>query len=322
MDCIILPHSSNAQISVGRFVATWKVWVAAFYPQFNYEDISLPRMNASQCFQESIEMGLESSLDVMCRMLAPQTFLNTMQATNVFMKKNSKWLIPYSAISPAGRKVNGAKLTKESAMIFTGLKPRIRKSLEKDAKQIFKIKSNTQYNITTHHHRFAAWASSTAARSSRLCRFSVKNGVRILDAIGFGPDFSSPKNLPAPIDFDGVHKNWRVAAIAQAQSLGIQNFTHGVAAKLINCYLKSRFVCGPFFSHTKIKALHPPLDRLLLESLERIDFGGQKRQWKSLKLKGWSNFNSGDYEKAIKLMKKTLKKDEFWRIEEFWRGFQ
>ena len=37
-------------------------------------------------------------------------------------------------------------------------------------------------------------------------------------------------------------------------------FTHGVAAKLINCYLKSRFVCGGYHAHARGRACtHPSM---------------------------------------------------------------
>ncbi len=319
---IILPHSNKTAISLPKFIATWKVWVETFYPSQNFEAISLPRMNAAQNFQRSISQGLESSLDVMCRVLAPPSYLNVMQATNLFMKMNPKWLKNCKAISPVGRMVAGANLTNQCLEFFKGLKTQTRKSLEKDAIQLIQNKILTKYTIETHHHRFAAWAASTAARASKLCRFNVKQGFQILEAVGFGPHFSAPNNLPSPRDLDTTHRKWRGMAILEAESLQINNFTHGVAAKLINCYLKARFVCGPYFSDPKVQALHPPIDRVLLESLQTINFAGQKNKWKLLKSKGWSNFKSEDYEYAIESLKTSLHNSEFWKIEEFWQGHQ
>jgi hypothetical protein len=322
MNYIILPHSGKAQINAGKFIATWKVWVETFYPVVSFETVCLPRRNAAQNFQQSIDQGLDSYLDVMCRLLAPSSYLDVMQATNVFMKVNAEWIAPCLACSKYGRKVAGAQLTKKSVKIYKNIKPQLRKTLERDAKILIKKTKKNQYTIETHHHRFAAWAAATAARASKLCRFSVKQGFQIIDSIGFGPDFSFPNNLPHPSRFDMIHGTWREKAIYEAKNLKINGFTHGVAAKLINCYLKARFVCGPNFNDLNTQLIHPPIDRVLLESLERIDFGGQKAKWKSLKTRGWSNFNSGEYQEAIQILKKSMGHKELWRIEEFWRGYQ
>ena len=319
---IILPHSNNTLISLPSFIATWKVWVETFYPGMDFKTICLPRRNAAQSFQASINQGLESSLDVMCRVQAPTSYLNVMQATNAFMKANAEWVAPCLAISKSGRKVAGAQLTEKSVEIFAQIKPEILKSIEIAAKKLVNKTKKHPYTIDIHHHRFASWAAATAARASKLCRFSVKQGFQIIDAIGFGPDFSSPNNLPQPSNFDEIHKTWRKKAIAEAKTLKLKSFTHGVAAKLINCYLKARFVCGRYSNNQNIQSIHPPIDRVLLESLERIDFGGQKVKWRSLKSKGWSNFNSEDYEDVIKSIKKSLNHKNLWKIEEFWRGYQ
>ena len=319
---IILPHANKTLISLPSFIATWKVWVETFYPGLDFKTICLPRRNAAQNFEESINQGLESCLDVMCRVQAPSSYLNVMQATNVFMKENAEWVAPCLAISKSGRKVAGAQLTEKSVEIFAKIKPEIRKTIEIEAKKLVKKTKKEQFTIEMHHHRFASWAAATAARASKLCRFSVKQGFQIIDAIGFGPNFSSPKSLPQQAHFDAIHKTWREKAIAEAKNLKLNSFTHGVAAKLINCYLKARFVCGPYSNNRNIKSIHPPIDRVLLESLERIDFGGQKGKWRSLKSKGWSNFNSEDYEEAIRSLKTSLNNEGLWKIEEFWRGYQ
>ena len=46
------------------------------------------------------------------------------------------------------------------------------------------------YTIEEHHHRFAAWAASSSASASPLCRFKVSAGVAILEKSGFIPSFS------------------------------------------------------------------------------------------------------------------------------------
>ena len=177
------------------------------------------------------------------------------------------------------------------------------------------------YTIETHHHRLAGWAASTAARASKLCRFEVVQGVSILEKAGFTPAFASPDDLPSPADLDRTHAQWRRDVIAAAAPLGIR-MSHGVAAKLINTYLKTRLVCGGHHNHERVSALHPPIDRLLLGALATQDFGGHRAEWRRLQTLGWSNFSSADYETTIRLVRESLHGAPLWRIEEHWQGHQ
>jgi hypothetical protein len=125
--------------------------------------------------------------------------------------------------------------------------------------------------------------------------------------------------LPKPHSIDSERRRWRTAAIGTAELQDLK-LTHGVAAKLINIYLKSRFVCGGHHSHERVRALHPPIDDVLLRALADADFGGFGRAWRSIR---WSRFDSDQYEKVIDRIRVGLKDDApLWMIEEFWRGNQ
>lgn len=99
-------------------------------------------------------------------------------------------------------------------------------------------------------------------------------------------------------------------------------FTHGVAAKLINIYLKSRFVCGGFHADERVQNLHPPIDRVLLDALARQNVGGNKKEWRQAANTGWSNFGSDDYERVIALIRLSMPGEALWRVEEHWKGNQ
>ncbi len=150
--------------------------------------------------------------------------------------------------------------------------------------------NSTPYGIKRHHHLFAAWAASRAA-SVRNCRFSVKQGRTILEASGFTADFSKPEQLPTSKNMDMKHRQWRTGVIEAAKSQGLV-FTDGVAAKLINCYLKSRFVCGGHSAHSRVHNLHPPIDRVLLNELIKLNLGGHLKKWRQAGRTKWSKFNS------------------------------
>ena len=176
------------------------------------------------------------------------------------------------------------------------------------------------YGIETHQHLFAAWAASRAA-SVKGCRFKVECGRAILEASGFTPTFSQPEQLPAPERMDEQHRQWRTAVIAAALSRGF-TFEHGVAAKLINCYLKSRFVCGGHHAHERVCHLHPPIDDELLKALIRQNVGGHEKQWRQARRLRWSKFKSEQYENVIALIRQSLCGEALWKIEVHWKGNQ
>ena len=96
----------------------------------------------------------------------------------------------------------------------------------------------------------------------------------------------------------------------------------GVAAKLINIYLKSRFVCAGYSSHERVAALHPPIDKLLLEELAHKNLERHARVWRKASRDGWSKMNSDEYERLISLIRDCLHGQPLWMIEEYWRGNQ
>lgn len=127
-------------------------------------------------------------------------------------------------------------------------------------------------NIGHIQHEFAVWAAGTAGRASPKCRFKVSQAKEILEALGFGPGYGKPDKLPHPAKFDEKHREWRNRAILEAKKRRIR-MSHGVAAKLINVYLKSRFICGGHADHSKVATLHPPIDSILLKELARLNIG-------------------------------------------------
>lgn len=177
------------------------------------------------------------------------------------------------------------------------------------------------YTIQEHQHRLAAWAASRAA-SVKGCRFKVQKGVTILEAAGFNASFADPSYLPKPRDTDQTHRGWREKIIKAAGKEGL-NFTHGVAAKLINCYLKVRFVCAGKHRDRKVKCLHPPIDNELLKELIKQDAGGFGKEWRGFRKRCWSKFDSSDYEDVIRHVRKSLQPGTpLWKIEEYWKGHQ
>jgi len=179
------------------------------------------------------------------------------------------------------------------------------------------------YTIKEHKFRFAAWASSRAAGTSPLCRFKVNQGIEILLNSGLLDYVDNVELLPEDkSDMDCFHEKMRENIISEAGKLGL-DFTHGVAAKLLNMYFKIIFICGGHEVNKKVGYLHPPIDAVLLDSLKINNVGGLKKEWnKSAKIR-WSKFTSNDYQNVINNIKLVVKDDKpLWVIENYWQGYQ
>lgn len=173
------------------------------------------------------------------------------------------------------------------------------------------MKNISKYEISHHNHKLAVWAASRAASTSVNCRFRVEDGAKILEECGFKKDsFKSADELPD--NFDSKHHKWCKQAIKSSKG----KFTYGVAAKLINCYLKVRFVCAGYDNHEKVKSIHPPIDSLLLKEIKK-KFGGDHPELKEFKAV-WSKFREKDYKEIIRIIKEILKDEPLWKIEDCW----
>lgn len=182
------------------------------------------------------------------------------------------------------------------------------------------------YSIHEHKHRFAAWAASTAA-SVKGCRFKVKQGKKILEGANLHDSVKELSDLPDPDEFDKWHKSMTKTIREEASKHNDKHgqplsFSYGVAAKLLNMYLKSIFVCTENHNHEKVKAIHPPIDNPLLDKLTEIDFHKSKSLWGSARNKGWSKLSETEYMCLIRCIREGLGGKGLWEIEEFWRGYQ
>lgn len=176
------------------------------------------------------------------------------------------------------------------------------------------------YSVEEHKHRYAAWASSRAS-SVKGCRFSVLQGKMLLEKLNLNSLVNRPDLLPVPGDMDRAHERWRDELITEAEGMGLL-FSHGVAAKLINMYFKTIFVCGGYDSNKNVHLLHPPIDAVLLKALRIKNVGGFKVEWRAAEKAKWSKFTSEEYVSVIDCIKKHMGSKPLWEIEEYWQGFQ
>jgi hypothetical protein len=179
------------------------------------------------------------------------------------------------------------------------------------------------YSLHDHKHRFSVWAASTAARQARTkCHFSVEEGKKILESADIEESIQLIPKIKSQDKFDDWHKDMCNRLISKAKNDHIQGFTFGVAAKLLNCYLKSYFI--DYLD--ELKFIHPPIDKLLLDKLADKNIGDKKKFWKCKSKIGWSSFEEEDYLEIIKSIKETLHEIDdssgLWKIEYYWVGHQ
>ena len=95
-----------------------------------------------------------------------------------------------------------------------------------------------------------------------------------------------------------------------------------MAAKLLNVYLKSAFVCGGYQGHPRIKALHPPIDSVLLKTLCDENIGELRAEWLKARRIRWSKLNAEQYEAIISAIQRAIPDGALWKVEQYWRGYQ
>lgn len=186
-----------------------------------------------------------------------------------------------------------------------------------------------EYDLAEHRFRFAAWLSSRAAGASPLCRFKVETGLKLLEKCDVKNCFQTWEDLPeSQKEFDDKHTEICCKILSASADIGVcSKFTYGIAAKLINCYLKAIYQCGiqQVSEPEKFKRMnfiHPPIDRILLENCRKA----KPSHFKDLKNISWSTYEKEDYQKVIKLIQSYLEtyheNKPLWFIERYWDGHQ
>ncbi|TYP95427.1 hypothetical protein LX73_0730 [Fodinibius salinus] len=167
------------------------------------------------------------------------------------------------------------------------------------------------YSKEKHSHNFAIWA---AARATQRAFTSTENLKKALEDCGI-LDFI--KNPDKASEFDNLHKKWCNSICKDLKKEGINKVTYGRAAKLVNCYLKSRLVLKNLESE-EAYYIHPPIDRILLQNLSKSEtISKEKKKW--LKGINWTQLNMEEYFRLINFLRKFNGDKPFWMIERHWK---
>ncbi len=177
------------------------------------------------------------------------------------------------------------------------------------------------YTSDLHRHRVACWAASRAASVPFQYPFKVKTGREWLHAgLGVAPaedeveqEFSKREFVLA-LDkgfgrvhsrdgFDEWHHGFVTDLKRHSARIVERPASYGVAAKLLNVYLKLYFLreissssVGEQFSY-----VHPPLDSILIRRFQTME--GEGNPEIAGLSSAWSTFTEGDYRNTIDVMR-------------------
>ena len=173
------------------------------------------------------------------------------------------------------------------------------------------------YTIAMHHHRFAAWAAARAAQRG------LANSRIIIDALegcGVKAVVDNPDDWPQTAGaFDVAHRNWCSVLLERLLAAGVSKATYGRAAKVIAIYLKSRIVLGGQQDSPFATVIHPPIDRILLQSLAGHLHARDRPLADHLRATTWTSLANDTYDDLIRRLRRAeLDQPAFWCIERFW----
>lgn len=122
----------------------------------------------------------------------------------------------------------------------------------------------------------------------------------------------------------------KLKQLLEKHNKSFNNYTYGIAAKILNCYLKVFFL-ESFRNQKFADFIHPPVDAILLKALRKEDeklFNFKNSVFTNIgvqKIPSWTRINENEYKMIIKLMKEFVSsknQNGLWKIESFWIGHQ
>ncbi|MCY4227273.1 MAG: hypothetical protein OXF20_06195 [Gammaproteobacteria bacterium] len=221
------------------------------------------------------------------------------------------------------------------------------------------------FDEAEYRHRFAAWAASTAAMAANIggrlgSGFDVRTGKKMIEDSELRKDLLPGWDAAlfnSSDDLDEWHrkKRYLICEISKRyrekhpfyKNKKFPQFTHGIAAKLINVYMKALFLgsvqdCMQEKNRKKQKLIHPPIDATVLEGLknkikERRENGNPIENEAEVqraicklgrtgnpvnKAKSWTALTSDEYQEIIDQFRHLIGNEGLWTIEKYWPGHQ
>lgn len=176
-----------------------------------------------------------------------------------------------------------------------------------------------KYNIDEHIHRFAVWTAARATSKSRLSNIEIAD---LIETVGLRKRVEILRGVN-PLT-DSYYHQWiketgndivktvkeTVFKKTKKENFKTNNFTFGLAAKVISIYIKTVDVIPSRGESALSIIAYPPIDSILLKCIN-LKYG--------LDLKHqWSTFDWDKYEEVILKIKKHFDNTAMWKIEENW----
>lgn len=177
--------------------------------------------------------------------------------------------------------------------------------------------TNADYTFEEHRHRFAVWA---AARASQRGFATVTRLRSALESSGLREALARPATFDADRDeVTVVHREWCRAICDELRRAGVQGVYFGRAAKLVAVYLKTVVLMGDARDSSLARHMHPPVDRILLQTLSRVP-GLNREYQRAWRQTNWTRLDEAGYGVLIEqLLAVVTPGAPFWTIEKYWQ---
>lgn len=176
------------------------------------------------------------------------------------------------------------------------------------------------YDLFEHRHRFSVWAAVRAAQRGFTTGDNLRDALQSTDIVSFVREHATDQ-----IDADGFavrHCEWCGRITEFLIDAGVQNVSFGRAAKLVAVYLKSMVVVGPHAGTTLAQVAHPPIDRLLLQALSRLDDVPTKAR-RVFRTTNWTDLDRVGYYALVDQIRASVPDvSPFWHLEKHWKVTQ
>lgn len=169
---------------------------------------------------------------------------------------------------------------------------------------------SSDYSKYQHRHNFAVWAAARATQRAFADVETLRAALESSDVEKFVEEASGSEA------FDDAHRTWCRQITQYLRDRDIPDATYGRAAKLVNVYLKSMVVLRDLESE-EAAYIHPPIDRILLQSLARDEKVASSDR-SMLRKTSWTKLNEKEYFKLIAVLRRINGNRPFWKLEEHW----
>jgi hypothetical protein len=166
-----------------------------------------------------------------------------------------------------------------------------------------------QYTLSEHRHRFAIWTAARSVQRSWTTTLNISQVIQSTQLHEFVNDYN---NLSEQSEFDEMHRNWCDQMIKEFRLLNV-TASYGRVAKVIAVYFKTSIIIGADSSDSKIKFIHPPIDRILLRNLPT-----NVNEFKSIRQLNWTQLDQQNYWLIVETIRGKLGMFD-WRLEMLWR---